>query len=157
MTYAETMERCRSFGSGLLNLGLKAGSETRIGIFAANSMDYVVAEYAAYNHSIVVVPLYDTLGPSAVRMILNEASIECVLCDSEDRLRALITESDHLAKLKIIILIGNVSESYKSKAVGYGIKVHTMNQVEEMGKQNPAELKVCSSQQNILFHFLLFD
>ena len=101
-----------------------------------------MAEFAAYNHSMVIVPLYDTLGPSAVRQILNEADIECALCDSEDRLRALITESDHLSKLKLIIMIGDVCESYKSKAIGYGIRVVTMNQVEEMGKQSPAPLKV---------------
>jgi long-chain acyl-CoA synthetase len=146
MTYAETLERCKNFGSGLIKLGLPVGSGTRIGIFATNSIDYLVAEFASYNHSMVVVPLYDTLGPSAVRLILNQADIECVLCDTEDRLRALITESDHLSKLKLIVLIGDVSESYKSKAVGYGIKVHTMDQVEQMGKQNPADVQVCITQ-----------
>ena len=90
----------------------------------------------------VVVPLYDTLGPSAVRLIMREAEIACVLCDSEDRLRALITESDHLPALKHIILIGDVCESYKSKATGYGIRTHTMAQVEEAGQANPVQLKV---------------
>lgn len=136
------MSRCRRFGAGLVSLGLSPGPGTRIGIFASNSIDYVVAEFAAYNHSMVIVPLYDTLGPSAVRTILNEADIECVLCDTEERMRALITESDHLKKLKVMILIGDVSESYKSKAIGYGIRTHTMAQVEEMGDRNPTQVKV---------------
>jgi len=139
ISYGETLDRISNFGAGLVYLGLSPGSNTKIGIYASNTVEYVIAEYGAYNHAMVVVPLYDTLGPHAVTFILNEADIECVLVDSEDRFRALTIESSHLKKLKHIILLkdGVVAESYKSKAIGFGLKVHTIYQVEELGRKHP--------------------
>lgn len=136
LTYDQTLDRVRHFGAGLIQLGLKAGPGSRIGIYATNCVDYVIAEYGAYNHSMIVVPLYDTLGPNAVTFILNEADIQVVICDSEDRLRALTIESGHLKKVKHVILLCEIIESFKSKAIGCGLKVHTMTEVEELGKRN---------------------
>lgn len=53
-------------------MGLQPGEQTYVGIYATNCVEYVIAEYACYNHSIVVVPLYDTLGPNACRYIINQ-------------------------------------------------------------------------------------
>ena len=57
LTYEETIDRVRHFGSGLIHLGLKAGSSSRIGIYATNCVEYVIAEYSSYSHSMVVVPV----------------------------------------------------------------------------------------------------
>lgn len=146
LTFEQTLDRIRHFGSGLVHLGLKAGSSSRIGIYATNCVDYVIAEYGAYNHSMVVVPLYDTLGPNAVTFILNEADIEVVICDTEDRLRALTIESGHFKKLKHVILVCDVIESFKSKAIGCGLKVYTVKEIEDLGKQNASNYTVSPSQ-----------
>lgn len=35
------------------------------------SPQWIIAELACYTYSMVVVPLYDTLGPGAIRYIIN--------------------------------------------------------------------------------------
>jgi len=72
----------RNFGAGLYSLlGERDWFRTRhqndstpccIGIYLVNSPEYVVAEYGAYCHSLVVVPIYDTLGPNACAYIANQ-------------------------------------------------------------------------------------
>lgn len=138
ISYSETLERIKNFGAGLLQLGLKEGSESRLGIYATNCVEYVVAEFACYNHTMTVVPLYDTLGPNVCTFIINQAGIECAVVDSEDRMNALISQANSLTTLKHIVVIQTILESYRSKAAGYGIKVHTIEEVEDLGRAHPA-------------------
>ena len=44
------------------------------------SPDWVLVESACVSYSIVTVPLYDTLGPDAVRYISNHAELHAVAC-----------------------------------------------------------------------------
>lgn len=64
ISYSDLLARTRHFGAGLLSVEPHV---TKVGIFATNCVDYVVAEFGAYRHALIVVPLYDTLGPNAVR------------------------------------------------------------------------------------------
>lgn len=86
--------------------------------------------------------LVDTLGPNACSFIINQASIPCVVCDTVDRVQALVSQANNLKTLKHIIVTEDIPESYKSKAMSYGIKVLTLKQVEKMGQSNPAECLV---------------
>lgn len=43
------------------------------------SPQWIIAELACYTYSMVVVPLYDTLGPGAVRYIINTGEPSCPL------------------------------------------------------------------------------
>ena len=42
--------------------------------------DWVLVEAACVSYSIITVPLYDTLGPDAVRYISNHAELRAVAC-----------------------------------------------------------------------------
>lgn len=64
ISYSDLLARTRHFGAGLLSVEPHV---TKVGIFATNCVDYVAAEFGAYRHALIVVPLYDTLGPNAVR------------------------------------------------------------------------------------------
>lgn len=70
LTYTEVLNRIKNFGNGLIQLGLKP--KEYVGIYATNCVEYVIAEYGSYNNSMIVVPLYDTLGPNACRYIINQ-------------------------------------------------------------------------------------
>lgn len=77
ISYGDLLARTRHFGSGLLSVEPHV---TKVGIFATNCVDYVVAEFGAYRHSLIVVPLYDTLGPNAVRVAFLPPSLtNCTL------------------------------------------------------------------------------
>ena len=74
LTYAQVLDRIKQFGDGLIQLGLSSENNAFLGIYANNCVDYVIAEYACYEHSLTVVPLYDTLGPKAVSHIINQGN-----------------------------------------------------------------------------------
>ncbi|KAI4478068.1 hypothetical protein M0804_012259 [Polistes exclamans] len=63
--YNETLLRAKNFGSGLVSLGLVPGQQTLVGLYSQNCPEWILTEQACYTYSLVIVPLYDTLGPDA--------------------------------------------------------------------------------------------
>ena len=143
ISYSQTIERVKDFGAGLVHLGLREGTQTKIGIYATNCVEYVIAEFGAYNHSMTIVPLYDTLGANAVTFIIKQAEIELAIVDNEDRLNALLSQASNVKCLKQIIVLGQLIESFRSKAKSVGINVYTAQEVEQLGKDHPKPCSVC--------------
>lgn len=77
--YNETLLRARNFGSGLLGLGFPKANQIFIGIFSQNCPEWILTEQAAYCFSMVVVPLYDTLGPEACSFIINQGIVSIIM------------------------------------------------------------------------------
>lgn len=42
-------------------------------------LQWIISELACYTYSMVVVPLYDTLGPDAIRFIINTGKTASLL------------------------------------------------------------------------------
>uniref|UniRef100_A0A8C5CBN4 Arachidonate--CoA ligase n=1 Tax=Gadus morhua TaxID=8049 RepID=A0A8C5CBN4_GADMO len=68
--------RAEYLGSGLLHQGCQPNPDQFIGVFAQNRPEWIISELACYTYSMVVVPLYDTLGPDAIRFIINTGEDE---------------------------------------------------------------------------------
>ncbi|KAF4370071.1 hypothetical protein F8388_014023 [Cannabis sativa] len=75
-TYKEVHEEVLQIGSALRASGAEPGS--RIGIYGSNCPEWIVAMEACNAHSLVCVPLYDTLGPGAVNFIIDHAEVDYV-------------------------------------------------------------------------------
>uniref|UniRef100_A0A8C5NR16 Arachidonate--CoA ligase n=1 Tax=Junco hyemalis TaxID=40217 RepID=A0A8C5NR16_JUNHY len=107
LSYKEVAERAEALGSGLLQQGCKPSTKQFIGVFAQNRPEWIISELACYTYSMVVVPLYDTLGPGAIRYIVNTADISTVICDKPEKAKILL---DHVERketpgLRSIILM----------------------------------------------------
>lgn len=72
MRYEEALLRAQNFGSGLVALGLKPGPNTLVGVYSQNIPEWVLSEHGLYSFGMVIVPLYDTLGPESCRYIINQ-------------------------------------------------------------------------------------
>jgi len=68
----QVLDRSLNFGSGLIAKGAKAQSSQFIGLFAQNRVEWKVAEHACNCYSMVVVPLYDTLGRGSIQHIVRQ-------------------------------------------------------------------------------------
>ncbi|KAL8211912.1 UNVERIFIED_CONTAM: Long-chain-fatty-acid--CoA ligase 6 [Gekko kuhli] len=113
----EVAERAEALGSGLLQQGCKPSTSQFIGVFAQNRPEWIISELACYTYSMVVVPLYDTLGPGAIRYIINTADISTVVCDKPEKAKVLL---DHVEKketpgLKSIILMDPFEKDIKER------------------------------------------
>jgi long-chain acyl-CoA synthetase len=73
--YNEALLRAKNFGSGLVALGLEANPNTFVGIYSQNCPEWVLTEQGAYCYSMVIVPLYDTLGPDACAYIIKQGKL----------------------------------------------------------------------------------
>ena len=76
-----------------------------MGIYSINRPEYVISEYGCYNHSIVVIPIYDTLGANVASFIANQAEMTCITCDKTSRIDQIIEQASQFTTLKHIILM----------------------------------------------------
>uniref|UniRef100_A0A8C5X827 Long-chain-fatty-acid--CoA ligase n=1 Tax=Malurus cyaneus samueli TaxID=2593467 RepID=A0A8C5X827_9PASS len=138
LSYKEVAERAEALGSGLLQQGCKPSTKQFIGVFAQNRPEWIISELACYTYSMVVVPLYDTLGPGAIRYIVNTADISTVICDKPEKARILL---DHVERretpgLSSIILMDPVEKELVERGKRCGVRIQTMQEVEDCGRES---------------------
>ncbi|RXM97514.1 Long-chain-fatty-acid--CoA ligase 5 [Acipenser ruthenus] len=131
-------DRAEHLGSGLLHRGLKASPEQLVGIFAQNRPEWIIAEYACYTYSMVVVPLYDTLGPEALVFIINKADLSTVICDKPDRAHVLLNncEKNLTPVLNTIILMDPFKTELKERGAKCGVEILSLQEAEVLGKEH---------------------
>ncbi|XP_054697721.1 long-chain-fatty-acid--CoA ligase 6 isoform X3 [Grus americana] len=138
LSYKEVAERAEALGSGLLQQGCKPSTKQFIGVFAQNRPEWIISELACYTYSMVVVPLYDTLGPGAIRYIVNTADISTVICDKPEKARILL---DHVERretpgLSSIILMDPFEKELTERGRCCGVRIQTMQEVEDCGRES---------------------
>uniref|UniRef100_A0A673ZUY4 Arachidonate--CoA ligase n=1 Tax=Salmo trutta TaxID=8032 RepID=A0A673ZUY4_SALTR len=124
--------RAEYLGSGLLSQGCTPSPDQFIGVFAQNRPEWIISELACYTYSMVVVPLYDTLGPDAIRYIINTADIVTVICDKPEKAQVLLgnVERHETPGLKRIILMDPFDPALLEEGAGCGVIVQSMQDVE---------------------------
>jgi long-chain acyl-CoA synthetase len=76
ISYAETFRRSQNLGSAFVNvLGAKPGNKTNVGIYSRNCPEWMISSLACVRLSMVVVPLYDTLGADAATFIVQQTEM----------------------------------------------------------------------------------
>lgn len=86
-TYTQVSARVDSVAAALWHLSLvpRAGDGKRfLGFFLKNCRDWMVCALAAYKTNVVVVPMYDTLGPETVGYIQRQTTMPTVLCTATE-------------------------------------------------------------------------
>lgn len=63
---------CTCADPAAISAGLKPGQATNVGVYTQNSVEWVLTEQGCYTFSMVLVPLYDTLGEEACTYIINQ-------------------------------------------------------------------------------------
>ncbi|XP_032482714.1 long-chain-fatty-acid--CoA ligase 6 isoform X8 [Phocoena sinus] len=138
LSYQEVADRAEFLGSGLLQHNCKPCTDQFIGIFAQNRPEWIITELACYTYSMVVVPLYDTLGPGAVCYIIDTADISTVIVDKPQKAVVLLehVERKETPGLKLIILMEPFEEALKDRGQDCGVVIKSMQAVEDCGQQN---------------------
>ncbi|XP_078071192.1 long-chain-fatty-acid--CoA ligase 1-like isoform X2 [Mustelus asterias] len=136
ITYREVINRAEFVGSGLLARGYKPGNDQFIGIFAQNRPEWVIIEQACYTYSMVVVPLYDTLGAEAISYILNKADIAIVFCDTAIKAEAVLqgVEKGQTPDIKTIVIMDPFGADLENRAMIHGVEIVSMKTLENAGR-----------------------
>eukprot|EP00808_Paulinella_micropora_P017735 g1616.t1 len=147
LTYLETFQRIQHFAAGLeklkacpVNEDPEAKGMRMMGFYAKNRLEWVVGEQACHRQSIVPVPLYDTLGPTAVEYVVKQTLLAAMCCTTTE-LPNVITVAKACPTLKSIFIMDSdkVTEAVKSKAKDDGLNVYSFKEVEALGAKNPCE------------------
>lgn len=137
-TYKEVYDEVLDVGSALRLSGVEPGS--RVGIYGANCPQWIMAMEACNAHSLICVPLYDTLGPGAVNFIIDHAELEVVFVQDKKVKELLKPDSTSSKRIKVIVCFSSMTDEEKNKSVQIGIKPYSWNEFTEMGKQKPSEI-----------------
>ena len=80
--YNDVIDRSIIVAHAMRHIGIPAGQETFIGVYAKNRPEWIIVEHATYTFNNVLVALYETLGAEACTFSLNQTEIQIVFCDS---------------------------------------------------------------------------
>ncbi|KIH65464.1 hypothetical protein ANCDUO_04216 [Ancylostoma duodenale] len=102
--YSDILRDSQYIASALIgDLGLKPGDN--IGIYSQNRPEWLVSALACVQQSIVVVPLYDTLGPEAAAFIVSQADISVIIVDTVAKARNLVSKKTAMPTLKTVVMV----------------------------------------------------
>ncbi|KAG0579471.1 hypothetical protein KC19_4G101200 [Ceratodon purpureus] len=137
-SYEEVYNNVICIGAAMRHLGVNP--KGRCGIYGTNCPEWFTAMEACNAHSIVCVPLYDTLGLKAVEFIANHAEIAIAFVQ-ETKLPLMIQSLPNCTEyLKTVVSFGKVSDDQKSQAQGSGVSIYSWEEFLDLGRRNTIEL-----------------
>uniref|UniRef100_A0A8D3A5I6 Long-chain-fatty-acid--CoA ligase n=1 Tax=Scophthalmus maximus TaxID=52904 RepID=A0A8D3A5I6_SCOMX len=137
LSYKEVSDRAEHIGSALLHRGHSQTGDRFIGIFSQNRPEWTISELACHTYSMVVVPLYDTLGTEAIAYIIDrgKTAISTVICDVAEKAQ-LILDSGKGQTVKTIVLMEAFDGDLVTRGRECGIEILSLKDFEALGKAN---------------------
>ncbi|XP_050647650.1 long-chain-fatty-acid--CoA ligase 1 isoform X3 [Macaca thibetana thibetana] len=138
LSYKQVAEMSECLGSALIQKGFTATPDQFIGIFAQNRPEWVIIEQGCFAYSMVIVPLYDTLGNEAVTYIVNKAELSLVFVDKPEKAKLLLegVENKLTPSLKIIVLMDAYGSELVEQGQKCGVEIISLKAMEDLGRAN---------------------
>ncbi|KAH1190954.1 Long chain acyl-CoA synthetase 7, peroxisomal [Glycine max] len=133
MTYGEAGTARSAIGSGLIYYGIQKGSS--IGLYFINRPEWLIVDHACSAYSFVSVPLYDTLGPDAVKYIVSHAVVQVIFCVPET-LNLLLSYLSDIPTVRLIVVVGGMDDQIPSVPSSTGVQVITYSKLLNQGRSN---------------------
>ncbi|CAI5516925.1 unnamed protein product [Closterium sp. Naga37s-1] len=142
-SYERVHERVVAFGAGLMGSGHGRGE--KLAMFAETRADWFIAMQGAFQHGLVVVTVYASLGTDALVHSLNETEVATVVCDRK-QFDKLAEVHSRLATVKRVIVMAEqmadnetVSNEDPLPSTIGSITVLPYADVEAKGVESPME------------------
>jgi len=142
-TYNEIKQRATNFGSGLVGMvGCQASNDQFLGIYAKNMIEWVVAEKGSLFYSMVLVPMYNTLGDQAMRYIVDQIEMAVLVLDNgkslKDIHRDVLSHGEGKHIKKIVLIERNAEDdALIAEVESMGVKIFNFDDVEKYGAEHP--------------------
>ncbi|KAM7485560.1 hypothetical protein LguiA_001569 [Lonicera macranthoides] len=133
MTYGEADSARSAIGSGLVYHGITKGS--CVGLYFINRPEWAIVDHACSAYSCVSVPLYDTLGPDAVKYIVNHAILQAIFCVPQT-LDILLSFLSEIPSVRLIVVVGGIDEHMPSLPSTTGVEVISYSKLLSQGQSN---------------------
>ena len=139
-TFEDVGRERAALSAAFAAFGISDGA--KVGLYSINCPEWVSLESAMTRSSVVSVPLYDTLGPDAVKFICNHAELVAVAC-SMAVLPTMLECLPQCPTVKLIIVYGGrgagsgPTSSQLRAASQTSARVVTFEECLEIGAKNP--------------------
>lgn len=133
MTFGEAGRLRDEITSAFVHLGMRPGDT--VGLYAQNCAEWVLTDAACHAMSAISVPLYDTLGPDAVRYICGHAELSAIVCSAKVLPIVLQCVGD-CPTLKAIIVFG-AGASPSPPSPRAGLRILSWDDCLALGRSNP--------------------
>ncbi|CAG7872260.1 unnamed protein product [Brassica rapa] len=133
MTYAETASARQAIGSGLIYNGINHGA--CVGLYFINRPEWLVVDHACAAYSFISVPLYDTLGPDAVKFVVNHATLQAIFCVPQT-LNTLLSFLSEIPTIRLVVVVGGADENLPSLPPGSGVKIVSYQKLLSQGRSS---------------------
>ncbi|CAK9142527.1 unnamed protein product [Ilex paraguariensis] len=133
MTYGEAGTARLAIGSGLVYHGISKGS--CVGLYFINRPEWLIVDHACSAYSYLSVPLYDTLGPDAVKYIVNHAVVEAIFCMPQT-LNVLLSFLSEIPCVRLIVVVGGIEDRMPSLPPTSGVEVISYSKLLGQGQNN---------------------
>ncbi|KAA8548618.1 hypothetical protein F0562_000302 [Nyssa sinensis] len=133
MTYGEAGTARQAIGSGLVYHGIPKGS--CVGLYFINRPEWLIVDIACSAYSYISVPLYDTLGPDAVKYIINHAVVQAIFCEAQT-LNILLSFLSEIPSVRLIVVVGGVDDQIPSLLSTTGVEVVSYSKLLSQGCSN---------------------
>lgn len=135
-SYKETDELANHVASGLVKL---LPQSKVIGVWSVNCVEWMLTIRGAERNNAVIVPMYDSLGSSAIEYITRHSEIEIAVVQKEKMAQLADLCEKNLPTLRGVVSIGEVDSAIRKRIENCGVKMITFDALMDLGKANPAE------------------
>ncbi|CEF67818.1 Long-chain-fatty-acid--CoA ligase 6 [Strongyloides ratti] len=137
-TYGEVEDMAQNIGNAIVQkLGIVPSNDSHIGIYAINCPEWIITALGCAKQSIVVVPLYDTLGADAASFIVQQTEISVIVVDNLEKVNNLLENKENLPSLKNIIVIQEyeIDDNLFQKGKNVGVEILPWQKLESLGSE----------------------
>eukprot|EP00879_Flechtneria_rotunda_P001890 GHRR01002062.1.p1 GENE.GHRR01002062.1~~GHRR01002062.1.p1 ORF type:complete len:668 (+),score=222.63 GHRR01002062.1:317-2320(+) len=137
ITYKEAFDKSAQVGSAFLDLGLKP--KDRLGVFGPNCVEWMLAMQGCNRTSLECVPLYDTLGDSAIEYVLKHSETRFVVAAGSKLPGLVKTLHAFKGQLLGVAYWGAAGEKDKQAFADAGVKLLSWDELLDIGTRKPRD------------------
>ncbi|KAL8515255.1 hypothetical protein ACS0TY_014098 [Phlomoides rotata] len=142
LTFGEADKSRSAIGSALIKRRIQKWS--CVGLYFVNRPEWLIVDHACSAYSFISVPLYDTLGPEAVKYIINHAAVEVIFCMPQS-LDILLSSLSEFPSLHLIVVVGGVEGQILSLPSTTGVEIISYSRLHSEGLSSLQPFRAPSS------------
>uniref|UniRef100_K3XB95 Long-chain-fatty-acid--CoA ligase n=1 Tax=Globisporangium ultimum (strain ATCC 200006 / CBS 805.95 / DAOM BR144) TaxID=431595 RepID=K3XB95_GLOUD len=136
VTYGEFLSDVDALSSGMRReFGLERNDI--VGVFSKNRYEWSLVEHSCNRMTYTLVPLYDTLGPTAVPFIMNHTEMKVVFC-AKDQFKTLMSCIHECPHIRTVVQYEEIDNEERTLAQEKNVKLLTIAELRVIGKENIA-------------------
>ncbi|GMH00425.1 hypothetical protein Nepgr_002264 [Nepenthes gracilis] len=138
LTYKDVYGIVMKVGASIRSCGVNKGG--RCGIYGANCPEWVISMQACNAHGLYCVPLYDSLGASAVEFIICHAEVSIAFVEEKKIPEVLKTLANTMKYLKTLVSFGNVTTEQQEAAKRFGLVMYSWDEFLLLGTTQQCDI-----------------